>query len=1126
MISATELSRYLDLALAGLKDFQHASMEALYEGLYRQHRPCMLLADETGLGKTVVAKGLIAKVIRQRREEGRRKPFKVTYICSNQVLAKENLKKLNIFPDDTALVETSSRIAYLAFDHSTDAVEREQTLLELNTLTPATSFQVSTGLGDRWERIAIYVVLSHDVKMRNRQSGLRWLLKGGIQIMSAFEQKLAEAEVDSPIRDDLPDRYISALNKRRVPASISAIYDELPQRREQPEYSLYEATVLFSEIVDGRNWSRLRHGCWHLARMLRECLVDCCLSYVDADLYILDEFQRFRGLIDEKSEEEQAQIARRIFFKSGKDTRILLLSATPFKAFTGEHDHEQGEDHFKDFGRVLSFLLRSDAGQLTHYEQHRKALYKQLLDLRHGGVRGLSPQHRIEVEAVLRSVICRTERNSVAQDPGALIEDVWKDPAFQIPFGPGDVENFLATDHLAKALAQIGFPIGKPVEYCKSALYPLSFLDHYQFKERLREKQGDPLVASALAKAKNAWLDLKKIDHYRWLPDAGHKLASGPANARLRLLIDRAVGPHGAGLLWVPPSLPYYKLCGGFQGAEGFSKTLVFSTWIMVPRMIATLVSYEVERRTVANPATIRTGQENEKRRYFSKKRHPLRQIRYARRNAEAGGQLANLSNFTLLYPSLTLCRVVEPIFNIQADPPLSLVELIARVAKDLRGQIAHSNLSRWVCPTGESERWYWAAPLLLDLENADANPEVRRWFADGEHWDGDTWFRHSESEDAGLKEEHCDFLEKCSHDPHQASLGPMPEDLPEVLARMALGSPAVVALRSLRRHFYSQPTPHQMVDAFDVADEFCSLYNKPESIAAIRLHSRDDRFWQQAIQYGADGCLQSVLDEYFHLLKGQSVSAEDAVGQLLGAINLNASTVNVDGHDSFRYPNGEPRKMRCHYAVEFGSQRLETANGQHRASSLRQVFNSPFRPFLLATTSIGQEGLDFHSYCRRIVHWNLPGNPVDLEQREGRINRFKSLVIRQQVAGKYRALLGEKSVSSEEDLWEILFQIAAREERKGTQVCDMIPFWHLDSKTGPKIERLIPLYPFSVDHSRLLHMLKTLAIYRLAFGQPRQVELVDHLIKTSLSDAELRQAIEMLMINLSPIHHASSSRT
>ena len=40
------------------------------------------------------------------------------------------------------------------------------------------------------------------------------------------------------------------------------------------------------------------------------------------------------------------------------------------------------------------------------------------------------------------------------------------------------------------------------------------------------------------------------------------------------------------------------------------------------------------------------------------------------------------------------------------------------------------------------------------------------------------------------------------------------------------------------------------------------------------------------------------------------------------------------------------------------------------RKENIRNAFNSPMRPFVLATTSIGQEGLDFHNYCRVIMHW------------------------------------------------------------------------------------------------------------------------------------------------------------
>src|SRR3954449_6642208 len=90
----------------------------------------------------------------------------------------------------------------------------------------------------------------------------------------------------------------------------------------------------------------------------------------------------------------------------------------------------------------------------------------------------------------------------------------------------------------------------------------------------------------------------------------------------------------------------------------------------------------------------------------------------------------------------------------------------------------------------------------------------------------------------------------------------------------------------------------------------------------------------------------------------------------------------------------------------------LSAASASKRARRLgsgREAFNSPFRPFVLATTSIGQEGLDFHPYCYRVYHWNLPGNPVDLEQREGRVHRFKGHAVRLNVAHNHAAdLIGQ----------------------------------------------------------------------------------------------------------------------
>ena len=94
--------------------------------------------------------------------------------------------------------------------------------------------------------------------------------------------------------------------------------------------------------------------------------------------------------------------------------------------------------------------------------------------------------------------------------------------------------------------------------------------------------------------------------------------------------------------------------------------------------------------------------------------------------------------------------------------------------------------------------------------------------------------------------------------------------------------------------------------------------------------------------------------------------------------------------------------RVRTVFALRFG-RTSETADGAHISQdAVRSAFNSPFRPFVLASTSIGQEGLDFHPWCHRLIHWNLPGNPVDLEQREGRVHRYKGHAVRRNVAASH----------------------------------------------------------------------------------------------------------------------------
>lgn len=74
-------------------------------------------------------------------------------------------------------------------------------------------------------------------------------------------------------------------------------------------------------------------------------------------------------------------------------------------------------------------------------------------------------------------------------------------------------------------------------------------------------------------------------------------------NARLDRVMAHTFKDNAELLLWVPPARPYYQPQGVFKNVSDFSKTLVFSSWEMVPRMIAGLLSYEAERKTVGKLA-------------------------------------------------------------------------------------------------------------------------------------------------------------------------------------------------------------------------------------------------------------------------------------------------------------------------------------------------------------------------------------------------------------------------------------------------------------------------------------------------------------------------------------------
>ena len=123
---------------------------------------------------------------------------------------------------------------------------------------------------------------------------------------------------------------------------------------------------------------------YRLISALGRMLAHVCINALEPDLIILDEFQRFKELLH--GESEPALLAQALFAYSATDAegqerrpRVLLLSATPYKMYT--LNHETQDDHYKDFLNTLKFLFQDDdavAEVERNLEQFRRGL--------HGGV--------------------------------------------------------------------------------------------------------------------------------------------------------------------------------------------------------------------------------------------------------------------------------------------------------------------------------------------------------------------------------------------------------------------------------------------------------------------------------------------------------------------------------------------------------------------------------------------------------------------------------------------------------------------------------------------------------------------------------------------------------------------
>ena len=964
----------------------------------------VLLADEVGLGKTIMAREVISRVREMRNEVGD-DMFRVVYVCSNMNIVRQNIANLGI---KEKLDVSESRLSLQHLIIATKDRELKKASQHLMPemiipLTPGTSFsQNGSAIGNMPERALMAVILSR----------LDDLTVFPDKIKNFFRSRLVSES--SGGWQWFLDRYNKEVDKMG-PDYIASLTEKL--------YSYPEFVKIKSELLqlftNNDEWQKEQRV---LINKLRRIFADISLSMLEPDLIIMDEFQRFSSLLDYKDDSEQSAIVKKFFEQQGgQEPLILLLSATPYKPFSTleELTEYNADDHYEDFNRLMEFLFKKDNSfrELWSDYSHRLSHLKtEKFDV-------LIASKKAAEEKMYEGM-CRTERLNEGLISANAVEEM--------PISEDDILSYCEMQKIVlscKAASDRSSRLhfhwsNMPVEYVKSSPYLLSFMDSYVLKKQIeavyKERFKDLAVPS-----RNVILSERDIRQYHKIP---------MRNARMEYLRDMML-PKGKGaelLLWVPASRPYYATNAEnpFVKNKDFSKTLVFSAWEMVPRMIATLLTYEVEREVI-----------------FSK----YKKASYEKRTG--GSRLKKDAASILTFTSEFLASLYNP-SDWFGEKIHIIKNNIRRRLKEVLAEI----------PTTERRNYSKIKTVVEWLDNRD--------------------------------------LEKPSE---------MPANTVDVLTDMAIASPGVCLYRILK----------DKEKAKKVAEGFVILFNRRVAGYIVdkiqdRYHS-DESYLDGVLDYCAIGNLQAVLDEFRHLCS----SNDDFVDRMKDSF-IREVTLQVDTFESFYERTSPKQSMRTFYAVPFSKGKKSVDDkGEQRSNNIRVAFQSPFYPFVLASTSVGQEGLDFHWYCRKIVHWNLPSNPQDLEQREGRINRYKCLAIRRNIARRYPQIYD----------WNELFDTANRHVRDefGHRYSEMVPNWCLPTEwintddPGNNIEwieRIVPQYPMSGDVERYRRLIKVLSLYRLTMGQPRQEELLDMLASQNLTPTQ----ISTLLFNLSPINHHQNS--
>ena len=339
-----------------------------------------------------------------------------------------------------------------------------------------------------------------------------------------------------------------------------------------------------------------------------------------------------------------------------------------------------------------------------------------------------------------------------------------------------------------------------------------------------------------------------------------------------------------------------------------------------------------------------------------------------------------------------------------------------------------------------------------------------------------------------------------------------------------SVAGPATSALRAITRA--SGPGSPAAIAARDAAAQiawgFRALFNLPEAMALIRGGQSDTEsvpYWQQVVAYCAAGNLQAVLDEYVHVLRDleglfaadQEVAWDRLASTIVAALTLRTGAPRVQElrseDERVRLENHRMRNL-FRDAVRHPGTRRRFRRGSRGAGTPGFQFAFSGRLRWLPLPSVKRDWIftltatpSCTGICRRIRSTSSNAKAACTDSRGLPCVRTWRPNTDPKSLPKGLVMLGKFSSNL----------LASNPWRTRPRTLLDIPVKGRCANRTPRAA-----LPLSRDASQFDALKRSLAVYRMVFGQPRQDDLLA-VLQERLTPDELSVIAPELRIDLSP---------